>query len=77
MEPRGFDPYLRRLERIADRIVLGMMLAALVITAGFVVSAYRPGVPGGLLEVVLLGCAAAAAAVGGGLLWLTHRNLEP
>jgi ubiquinone biosynthesis protein len=74
MEARGFDPYVRRLERIADRIVLGMLLAALVIAGGFVGSAYRPAVPAGLLEVVLLGCAAAAAAMGGGLLWLTHRN---
>jgi hypothetical protein len=65
---------VRRLERIADRIVLGMLLAALVIAGGFVGSAYKRGVPGGLLAVVLLDCAAAAAAAGGGLLWLTHRK---
>ena len=74
IEARGFDPYVRRLERTGDRIVLGMILAALVIASGFVVSAYRPGVPGGLLEAVLLGSAAAAAAVGAGLFWLTHRR---
>jgi hypothetical protein len=62
MEARGFDPHL---ERIADRIVLGMMLAALVVAGGFVVSEYRPGAPGDLLEVVLLGESRLLALNGG------------
>ncbi len=72
VEPKGLDPYVHRIESAANRIVLGIILAALVIAVGFVVSSYRPGVS--LLDMFL----AAAAAVGGAVLvrlvWLSRRR---
>jgi ubiquinone biosynthesis protein len=34
VQPKGFEPSLRRLERIANRIVLGMIVAALIVGLG-------------------------------------------
>lgn len=36
----------KRAERIANRIVLGVIVAALIVGLSMLVSAYRPGVPG-------------------------------
>jgi ubiquinone biosynthesis protein len=41
VEPKGLEPFVHRVENAANRIVLGMILAALVIAVGFVVSVYR------------------------------------
>jgi ubiquinone biosynthesis protein len=73
VEPKGLDPYLHRLERSADRLVLGMILSALLIAAGFVVSVYRPGA-GTLLDAVLAWAVIAGAAVGGVLVWKSRRK---
>jgi ubiquinone biosynthesis protein len=62
--PVGLDPYLYRLERIANRIVFGILTAAFVVGLALLFSAYRP--PGfghwvgtlfalGLAGAVLLG----------------------
>src|SRR6266700_2451132 len=63
VEPKGLDPIVHRIERAANRIVWGMVLAALVIAVGFVVSVYRPGVSGGLLDCFLAAAFGAGAAV--------------
>ncbi len=64
MRPEGFDPVIDRLERIANRIVLGVIAAAFINGLAVLVSVYRP--PGwerwawvvfafGFLSVLLLG----------------------
>ncbi|OLC24421.1 MAG: hypothetical protein AUG06_10670 [Actinobacteria bacterium 13_1_20CM_2_65_11] len=73
VEPKGLDPYLHRIEKSADRLVLGMILSALLIAGGFVVSVYRPGA-GTLLDAVLAWAVIAAASVGGVLLWKSRRK---
>jgi ubiquinone biosynthesis protein len=73
VEPKGLDPYVHRLERAANRLVLGMVLAALVIAGGFVVSVYRPGVSS-LLDTVLVGVVAAGALLIARLVWLSRHK---
>lgn len=64
MRPEGFDPVIARLERIANRIVLGVIAAAFINGLAVLLSAYRP--PGwerwawavfafGFLSALLLG----------------------
>jgi ubiquinone biosynthesis protein len=45
MRPEGFDPVIDRLERIANRIVLGVIAAAFINGLAVLLSVYRP--PGG------------------------------
>jgi ubiquinone biosynthesis protein len=52
IQPTGLEPMFKRIERIANRIVLGVIVAALIVGLSMLVSAYRPGVPG-VWEVVL------------------------
>ncbi len=42
MRPEGFDPVINRLERIANRIVLGVITAAFINGLAVLVSVYRP-----------------------------------
>ena len=42
MRPEGFDPVVDRLERIANRIVLGVLAAAFINGLAVLVSVYRP-----------------------------------
>ncbi|HEU4769229.1 MAG TPA: AarF/ABC1/UbiB kinase family protein [Pyrinomonadaceae bacterium] len=42
MRPEGFDPVVNRLERIANRIVLGVIAAAFINGLAVLVSVYRP-----------------------------------
>jgi len=42
MHPEGFDPILNRLERIANRIVLGVIAAAFINGLAVLVSVYKP-----------------------------------
>jgi ubiquinone biosynthesis protein len=73
VEPKGLEPYVHRIERSANRIVLGMILSALVIAVGFVVSVYRPGVSE-LLDTFLAAAAAVGAVVLIRLVWLSRRK---
>jgi ubiquinone biosynthesis protein len=41
IRPSGFDPVLRRLERIANRLVLGIVAAAFVVALAVLLSAYH------------------------------------
>jgi ubiquinone biosynthesis protein len=74
VEPRGLEPYVHRVENAANRIVLGMIIAALVIAVGFVVSVYRPGAQGGLVGTFLAGALGAGAVVVARLVWLATRK---
>lgn len=42
VRPEGFEPILRRLERIANRIILGIIAAAFINGLAVLVSVYRP-----------------------------------
>ena len=42
MHPEGFDPILNRLEKIANRIVLGVIAAAFINGLAVLVSVYKP-----------------------------------
>ena len=42
MRPEGFNPVIDRLERIANRIVLGVIAAAFINGLAVLLSAYRP-----------------------------------
>jgi ubiquinone biosynthesis protein len=46
MKPESFDPLLGRLERLVNRIVLGMLTSAFIIGLAILLSVYRP--PGGI-----------------------------
>jgi hypothetical protein len=50
-----------------------MILSALVISGGFVISVYRPGVSA-LLDTVLVAFVAAGIVAGAGLLWLSRHK---
>ena len=52
IQPTGLEPVLKRAERMANRLVLGVIVAALIVGLSMLVSAYRPGVPG-VWEVLL------------------------
>jgi ubiquinone biosynthesis protein len=74
VQPKGLEPSLRRLEGIANRLVLGMIVAALIVGLGVSASVYHPGVaiPGlGLFVTVGL---ALAAALGIALAWSVFRS---
>jgi ubiquinone biosynthesis protein len=73
VEPKGLDPLVHRIEKAANRVVLGMILSALVIAGGFVISVYRPGVSA-LLDTVLVALGAAGIAAIAGLLWLSRHK---
>ncbi len=73
VEPTGLDPFVHRIEKAANRVVLGMILSALVIAGGFVISVYRPGVSA-LLDTVLVAFVAAGIVVAAGLLWLSRHK---
>ena len=69
MRPEGFEPVIRRLERLANRIVLGLITSAFIVGLAVLVSVYRP--PGfqrwGWLAFVA--GFVAAAALGAYLAW--------
>ena len=73
VEAKGLDPYVHRLERTANRIVLAMVLSALIVAAAVVVSVYRPG-GGGLLDIALAVCLASAGVAGAALTWAWTRR---
>jgi predicted lysophospholipase L1 biosynthesis ABC-type transport system permease subunit len=41
IRPSGFDSFLRRLERIANRVVLGIVASAFVVALAVLLSAYH------------------------------------
>jgi ubiquinone biosynthesis protein len=42
MRPESFEPLIKRLERIANRIVLGILAAAFIVGLATLLSVYRP-----------------------------------
>ena len=73
IQPTGLDPVFKRAERIANRIVLGVIVAALIVGLSMLVSAYRPGVPG-VWEVVLTIGLTLAGVLALYLVWSIFRS---
>ena len=73
IQPTGLDPVFKRAERIANRIVLGIIVAALIVGLSMLISAYRPGVPG-VWEVVLTIGLTLAGVLALYLVWSIFRS---
>jgi ubiquinone biosynthesis protein len=74
VRPEGFEPLLRRLERLANRLVLGMLTAAFVVGLAVLMATYHPGGsevwPGAFFAVGF----ALATALGLYLAWTVLRS---
>ena len=73
MRPEGFDPVINRLERIANRIVLGVIAAAFINGLAVLVSAYKPPEWERWAWVVFAFGFAAVLLLGGYLAWAILR----
>jgi len=73
IQPTGLDPVFKRAERIANRIVLGVIVAALIVGLSMLVSAYRPGVTG-VWDVVLTIGLTLAGVLAVYLIWSIFRS---
>lgn len=54
VQPESFEPYLLRLEVLANRIVLGILVAAFTVGMALLVAAYHPNGLGGFANVLFL-----------------------
>ena len=73
IQPTGLDPLFKRAERIANRIVLGVIVAAFIVGLSMLISAYRPGVSG-VWEVVLTIGFTLAGVLAVYLVWSIFRS---
>lgn len=73
MRPEGFDPVINRLERIANRIVLGVIAAAFINGLAVLVSVYKPPGWERWAWVVFAFGFACALLLGGYLAWAILR----
>jgi ubiquinone biosynthesis protein len=73
IQPTGLDPLLKRAERIANRIVLGVIVAAFIVGLAMLMSAYHPG-DSGLLQVILTIGFALAGVLALYLIWSIFRS---
>jgi ubiquinone biosynthesis protein len=74
VQPKGFEPSLKRLERIANRIVLGMIVAALIVGLGVSASVYHPGVSMPAVGAFVTAGFVIAAILGVALAWTVFRS---
>ena len=73
IQPTGLEPLFKRVEHIANRIVLGVIVAAFIVGLAMLISAYRPGVPG-VWEVVLTVGITLASVLALYLVWSIFRS---
>ncbi|WP_207956923.1 ABC1 kinase family protein [Rubrobacter tropicus] len=73
VRPEGFEPMFGRFERLANRIVLGIITAAFINGLAVLVSVYHPGGPGRWIGLMLAAGFATAAALGLYLAWSILR----
>ena len=76
VRPSGFDPVLRRVERIANRVVLGIVAASFVIALAVLLAAYHVRPEQGVVSILLLGFIA-AVALGAYVAWSILRSGRP
>lgn len=76
VRPAGFDPVLRRIERIANRVVLGIVAASFVIALAVLLAAYHVRPEQGVVSILLLGFLG-AVALGAYVAWSILRSGRP
>jgi ubiquinone biosynthesis protein len=76
VRPSGFDPVLRRIERIANRVVLGIVAASFVIALAVLLAAYHVRPEQGVVSILLLGFIG-AVALGAYVAWSILRSGRP
>ena len=76
VEPRGLQTYANVFETATTRLVLGMLLSALLIAGGMVVSSSRPEASGLVLNLVAAAYGGATLLLGVSLLWLSRRKFK-
>jgi ubiquinone biosynthesis protein len=74
VQPQGFEPSLRRLERIGNRLVLGMIVAALTVGLGGAASVSHPGAATPALGLFVTAGFLLAAVSGVALIWSGLRR---
>jgi ubiquinone biosynthesis protein len=74
VQPAGLDPYMGRLEKLVNRIVLGIIAAALLNGLAVLMSVYHPGGDERWLGVMFTAGMVAASALGGYLAWSIWRS---
>jgi ubiquinone biosynthesis protein len=74
VRPEGFDPVLKRLERLANRLVLGMITAAFIVGTAVLMVLYHPRGWGGLMGPFFLFAFIMAATLGVYLAWTILRS---
>lgn len=74
MRPEGFDPVIRRFERLANRIVLGVIAAAFINGLAVLVSVYRPPGWDNWAWLAFAAGFVIAAALGAYLAWSIVRS---
>lgn len=76
VHPTGLEPMLRRIERMANRLVLGILTAALLLSLAVLIFAARQRTDPLLISILLLGFLA-TASLGGYLIWSILRSGRP
>ena len=76
IRPSGFDPLLRRLERTANRVVLGILAAAFVISLAVLLSAYHVRSDPQIAVVLIVGFVL-ASVLGIYVAWSILRSGRP
>jgi ubiquinone biosynthesis protein len=73
VRPTGFEPLVRRMERIANRVVLGIIAAAFVIALAVLLSAYHVRQEQGPVIILVVGFAL-ASGLGAYVAWSILRS---
>ena len=74
MRPEGFEPLLRRFERLTNRIILGIIVAAFVNGLATFLSVYRPAQLDRWVGILFAGGTFAAIVIGIYLAWSIIRS---
>jgi ubiquinone biosynthesis protein len=74
MRPEHFEPLVRRFERLGNRVVLGIIVAAFVNGLALLMSAYRPSGWEQWIGIIFTGGLMAAAVIGLYLAWSIFRT---
>jgi ubiquinone biosynthesis protein len=74
VRPEGFEPLVRRLERLANRLVLGVLAAAFVNGLAVLMAAYHPGGNDAWIAAFFAFGFAVTALLGAYLAWLILRS---
>ena len=74
IRPSGFDEIIRRLDRLANRIVLGIIVAAMIIGLAILLSTYNPLGWAGLQAIMFFIGVISTSVIGAYLAWRVFRS---